>query len=150
MNALYSRMEMGGKMMQGFINRSLEIVSMVELLPIGQLLLMYMAFKVVFCCTLLECSSSLLIEFAKNSRQAGTLHIKRRKFVILLRLSTTTALSCWFPLFISRIVDFEFDIKIALYTVTLLNAYWCLHWYCVCLHTKKLSVAQEKIFPSKQ
>ena len=37
----------------------------------------YMAFKVVFCCTLLECSSSLLIEFAKNSRQAGTLHRNR-------------------------------------------------------------------------
>ena len=37
-------------------------------------MLMYMAFKVVFCCTLLECLSSLLIEFAKNSRQAGTLH----------------------------------------------------------------------------
>ena len=56
----------------------------------------------------------------KNSRQAGTLHmqksniVKRRKFVILLKLSTTTALSYWFPLFISRIVDFDFDIKIAL------------------------------------
>jgi hypothetical protein len=44
-----------------------------------------------------------------------------RKFVILLKLSTTTALSYWFPLFISRIVDFDFDIKIALYTVTLLT-----------------------------
>ena len=47
--------------------------------------------------------------------------VKRRKFVILLKLSTTTALSYWFPLFISRIVDFDFDIKIALYTVTLLT-----------------------------
>jgi hypothetical protein len=47
--------------------------------------------------------------------------VKRRKFIILLKLSTTTALSYWFPLFISRIVDFDFDIKIALYTVTLLT-----------------------------
>ena len=37
------------------------------------------------------------------------------------KLSTTTALSYWFPLFISQIVDFNFDIKIALYTVTLLT-----------------------------
>ena len=48
--------------------------------------------------------------------------VKRHKFVILLKLSTTTALSYWFPLFISRIVDFDFDIKIALYTVTLLTS----------------------------
>ena len=89
------------------------------------------------------------LKASRNIAQKSII-VKRRKFVILLRLSTTTALSYWFPLFISRIVDFEFDIKIALYTVTLLNAYWCLHWYCVCLHTKKLSVAQEKIFPSKQ
>ena len=46
---------------------------------------------------------------------------KNHKFVILLKLSTTTALSYWFPLFISEIVDFNFDIKIALYTVTLLT-----------------------------
>ncbi len=46
---------------------------------------------------------------------------KNHKFVILLKLSTTTALSYWFPLFLSEIVDFNFDIKIALYTVTLLT-----------------------------
>ncbi len=46
---------------------------------------------------------------------------KNHKFVILLKLSTTTALSYWLPLFISEIVDFNLDIKIALYTVTLLT-----------------------------
>ncbi len=46
---------------------------------------------------------------------------KNHKFVMLLKLSTTTALSYWLPLFISEIVDFSFDIKIALYTVTLLT-----------------------------
>ncbi len=46
---------------------------------------------------------------------------KNHKFVILLKLSTTTALSYWFPLFISEIMDFNFDIKIVLYTVTLLT-----------------------------
>ena len=44
---------------------------------------------------------------------------KNHKFVMLLKLSTTTALSYWLPLFISQIVDLSFDIKIALYTVTL-------------------------------
>ena len=47
--------------------------------------------------------------------------VKRRKFVLLLKLSTTTALSYWFPMFISEIIDINFDIKIALYTVTLLT-----------------------------
>ena len=46
---------------------------------------------------------------------------KNHKFVILLKLSTTTALSHWLPLFISEMMDFNFDIKIALYTVTLLT-----------------------------
>ena len=46
---------------------------------------------------------------------------KNHKFVMLLKLSTTTALSYWLPLFISEIVDFNFDVKIALYTVTLLT-----------------------------
>ena len=44
-----------------------------------------------------------------------------RKFVLFLKLSTTTALSYWFPLFISEMIDFSFDIKIALYTITLLS-----------------------------
>ena len=46
---------------------------------------------------------------------------KNHKFVILFKLSTTTALSYWFPLFLSEVMDFNFDIKIALYTVTLLT-----------------------------
>ena len=46
---------------------------------------------------------------------------KNHKFLIMLKLSTTTALSYWFPLFISRLVDLNFDVKIALYTVTLLT-----------------------------
>ena len=57
---------------------------------------------------------------SRNIKQKSNI-VKRRKFVILLKLSTTTALSYWFPLFISRIVDFDFDIKIALYTITLLT-----------------------------
>ena len=60
------------------------------------------------------------LKASRNIAQKSNI-VKRRKFVILLKLSTTTALSYWFPLFISRIVDFEFDIKIALYTVTLLT-----------------------------
>ena len=47
--------------------------------------------------------------------------VKHRKFVQLLTLSTTTALSYWFPLFLSEMIDFDFDVKIALYTVTLLT-----------------------------
>ena len=62
------------------------------------------------------------LKASRNIAQKSII-VKRRKFVILLRLSTTTALSYWFPLFISRIVDFEFDIKIALYTVTLLSSF---------------------------
>ena len=60
------------------------------------------------------------LKASRNIAQKSNI-VKRRKFVILLKLSTTTALSYWFPLFISRIVDFDFDIKIALYTVTLLT-----------------------------
>ena len=60
------------------------------------------------------------LKASRNNAQKSNI-VKRRKFVILLKLSTTTALSYWFPLFISRIVDFDFDIKIALYTVTLLT-----------------------------
>ncbi|CAB3981154.1 Hypothetical predicted protein [Paramuricea clavata] len=60
------------------------------------------------------------LKASRNIAQKSNV-VKRRKFVILLKLSTTTALSYWFPLFISRIVDFDFDIKIALYTVTLLT-----------------------------
>ena len=47
--------------------------------------------------------------------------VKHRKFILLLKLSTTTALSYWFPLFLSEMIDFNFDVKIALYTVTLLT-----------------------------
>ena len=60
------------------------------------------------------------LKASRNIAQKSNI-VKRRKFVILLKLSTTTALSYWFPLLISRIVDFDFDIKIALYTVTLLT-----------------------------
>ncbi|CAB3993515.1 Hypothetical predicted protein [Paramuricea clavata] len=60
------------------------------------------------------------LKASRNIAQKSNV-VKRRKFVILLKLSTTTALSYWFPLFISRIVDFDFDIKIVLYTVTLLT-----------------------------
>ena len=47
--------------------------------------------------------------------------VKHRKSILLLKLSTTTALSYWFPLFLSEMIDFNFDVKIALYTVTLLT-----------------------------
>jgi hypothetical protein len=60
------------------------------------------------------------LKASRNIAQKSNV-VNRRKFVILLKLSTTTALSYWFPLFISRIVEFDFDIKIALYTVTLLT-----------------------------
>ncbi|CAB4010543.1 Hypothetical predicted protein [Paramuricea clavata] len=60
------------------------------------------------------------LKASRDTEQKSNI-VKRRKFVILLKLSTTTALSYWFPLLISRIVDFDFDIKIALYTVTLLT-----------------------------
>ena len=46
---------------------------------------------------------------------------QNHKFLILVKLSTTTALSYWLPLFISRLVDLNFEEKIALYTVTLLT-----------------------------
>jgi uncharacterized protein YneF (UPF0154 family) len=62
------------------------------------------------------------LKASRNIAQKSNI-VRRRKFVILLKLSATTAfaLSYWFPLFISRIVDFDFEIKIALYTVALLT-----------------------------
>jgi hypothetical protein len=62
------------------------------------------------------------LKASRNIAQKSNI-VKRRKFVILLKVSATTAfaLSYWFPLFISRIVDFDFEIKIALYTVALLT-----------------------------
>ncbi|CAB3999061.1 Hypothetical predicted protein [Paramuricea clavata] len=62
------------------------------------------------------------LKASRNIAQKSNI-VKRRKFVILLKLSATAAfaLSYWFPLFISRIVDFDFEIKIALYTVALLT-----------------------------
>ena len=47
--------------------------------------------------------------------------VKHRKFVLLLKLSMTTALSYWFPLLLSEMTHFNLEVKIALYTVTLLT-----------------------------
>ena len=73
--------------------------------------------------------------------------VKRRKFVILLKLSTTTALSYWFPLFISRIVDFDFDIKIALYTVTLLTGAYI--GIAFVFTRRNYQLIKKKYFPAK-
>ncbi|CAB4020878.1 Hypothetical predicted protein [Paramuricea clavata] len=73
--------------------------------------------------------------------------VKRRKFVILLKLSTTTALSYWFPLFISRIVDFDFDIKIALYTVTLLTGAYI--GIAFVFTQRNYQLLKKKYFPAK-
>ena len=70
-----------------------------------------------------------------------------RKFVILLKLSTTTALSYWFPLFISRIVDFDFDIKIALYTVTLLTGAYI--GIAFVFTRRNYQLFRKKYFPAK-
>jgi hypothetical protein len=70
-----------------------------------------------------------------------------RKFVILLKLSTTTALSYWFPLFISRIVDFDFDIKIALYTVTLLTGAYI--GIAFVFTRRNYQLFKKKYFPAK-
>ena len=73
--------------------------------------------------------------------------VKRRKFVILPKLSTTTALSYWFPLFISRIVDFDFDIKIALYTVTLLTGAYI--GIAFVFTRRNYQLLKKKYFPAK-
>jgi hypothetical protein len=74
--------------------------------------------------------------------------VKRRKFVIFLKLSTTTALSYWFPLFISRIVDFDFDIKISLYTVTLLTGAYI--GIAFVFTRRNYHLLKKKYFPSRK
>ena len=84
------------------------------------------------------------LKASRNIAQKSNI-VKRRKFVILLKLSTTTALSYWFPLFISRIVDFDFDIKIALYTVTLLTGAYTLVLH-LSSHEEIISCSRKNIF----
>jgi hypothetical protein len=74
--------------------------------------------------------------------------VKRRRFVIFLKLSTTTALSYWFPLFISRIVDFDFDIKISLYTVTLLTGAYI--GIAFVFTRRNYHLLKKKYFPSRK
>jgi hypothetical protein len=87
------------------------------------------------------------LKASRNIAQKSNV-VKRRKFVILLKLSTTTALSYWFPLFISRIVDFDFDIKIALYTVTLLTGAYI--GIAFVFTRRNYQLLKKKKFPSKQ
>jgi hypothetical protein len=86
------------------------------------------------------------LKASRNIAQKSNI-VKRRKFVILLKLSTTTALSYWFPLFISRIVDFDFDIKIALYTVTLLTGAYI--GIAFVFTRRNYQLFKKKYFPAK-
>jgi hypothetical protein len=86
------------------------------------------------------------LKASRNIAQKSNI-VKRRKFVILLKLSTTTALSYWFPLFISRIVDFNFDIKIALYTVTLLTGAYI--GIAFVFTRRNYQLLKKKYFPAK-
>ncbi|CAB3987510.1 Hypothetical predicted protein [Paramuricea clavata] len=86
------------------------------------------------------------LKASRNIAQKSNI-VKRRKFVILLKLSTTTALSYWFPLFISRIVDFDFVIKIALYTVTLLTGAYI--GIAFVFTRRNYQLLKKKYFPAK-
>ncbi|CAB3998557.1 Hypothetical predicted protein [Paramuricea clavata] len=86
------------------------------------------------------------LQASRNIAQKSKI-VKRRKFVILPKLSTTTALSYWFPLFISRIVDFDFDIKIALYTVTLLTGAYI--GIAFVFTRRNYQLLKKKYFPAK-
>ena len=72
---------------------------------------------------------------------------KNRKFLILFKLSTTTALSYWLPLFISRLVDLNFDVKIALYTVTLLTGAYI--GFAFTFTRRNYTLLKRKYFPTK-
>ncbi|CAB3993058.1 Hypothetical predicted protein [Paramuricea clavata] len=86
------------------------------------------------------------LKASRNIAQKSNI-VKRHKFVILLKLSTTTALSYWFPLFISRIVDFDFDVKIALYTVTLLTGAYI--GIAFVFTRRNYQLFKKKYFPAK-
>jgi hypothetical protein len=86
------------------------------------------------------------LKASRNIAQKSNI-VKRHKFVILLKLSTTTALSYWFPLFISRMVDFDFDIKIALYTVTLLTGAYI--GIAFVFTRRNYQLFKKKYFPAK-
>ncbi|CAB4007777.1 Hypothetical predicted protein [Paramuricea clavata] len=86
------------------------------------------------------------LKASRNIAQKSNI-VKRHKFVILLKLSTTTALSYWFPLFISRIVDFDIDIKIALYTVTLLTGAYI--GIAFVFTRRNYQLLKKKYFPAK-
>ncbi|CAB4018736.1 Hypothetical predicted protein, partial [Paramuricea clavata] len=86
------------------------------------------------------------LKASRNIAQKSNI-VKRHKFVILLKLSTTTALTYWFPLFISRIVDFDFDIKIALYTVTLLTGAYI--GIAFVFTQRNYQLLKKKYFPAK-
>ena len=73
--------------------------------------------------------------------------VRHRKFILLLKLSTTTALSYWFPLFLSEMIDFNFDIKIALYTVTLLTGAYV--GIAFAFTRRNYQLLKKKYFPAK-
>ncbi|CAB4029187.1 Hypothetical predicted protein [Paramuricea clavata] len=88
------------------------------------------------------------LKASRNIAQKSNI-VRRRKFVILLKLSATTAfaLSYWFPLFISRIVDFDFEIKIALYTVALLTGAYI--GIAFVFTRRNYQLLKKKYFPAK-
>ena len=74
--------------------------------------------------------------------------VRHRKFILLLKLSTTTALSYWFPLFLSEMIDFNFDIKIALYTVSLLTGAYI--GIAFGFTRRNYQLLKKKYFPAKE
>ena len=72
---------------------------------------------------------------------------QNHKFLILVKLSTTTALSYWLPLFISRLVDLNFDVKIALYTVTLLTGAYI--GFAFAFTRRNFTLLKKKYSPAK-
>ena len=73
--------------------------------------------------------------------------VTHRKFVLLMKLSTTTALSYWFPLFLSHMIDFNFDVKIAFYTVTVLTGAYI--GIAFGFTRKNYQLLKKRFFPAK-
>ena len=74
--------------------------------------------------------------------------VRHRKFILLLKLSTTTALSYWFPMFLSQKIDVNFNVKIALYTVTLLTGVYI--GIAFGLTRRNYQLLKTKYFPAKE
>lgn len=117
--------------------------SSVDVYGIQGCLLLYIIIMFVFTAHRIRQKLKESSDMAKKSNI-----VKNRKFVILTKLSTTTALTYWLPLLLSEMVEFNFDIKIALYSVTLLTGAYI--GIAFAFTRKNYSLLKKKFFSNKQ